>query len=75
MKTLGYYNGEYGEIEDMKIPMTDRVCSFGDGVYDVTYARNHRIFTLDEHMDRFFSSAQLLDIRLPFDKDLSLIHI
>ncbi len=25
MKTLGYYNGEYGEIEDMKIPMTDRV--------------------------------------------------
>ena len=48
MKTLGYYNGEYGEIEDMKIPMTDRVCSFGDGVYDVTYARNHRIFTLDE---------------------------
>lgn len=69
MKTLGYYNGEYGEIEDMKIPMTDRVCSFGDGVYDVTYARNHRIFTLDEHMDRFFSSAQLLDIRLAFDKD------
>lgn len=69
MKTLGYYNGECGEIEDMKIPMLDRVCSFGDGVYDVTYARNHIIFTLDEHMDRFFASAQLLDIRLPYDKE------
>ena len=68
MKTLGYYNGKIGEIEDMQIPMLDRVCSFGDGVYDVTYSRNHKIFTLDEHIDRFFSSAQLLDIRLPLDK-------
>ncbi|MDE6473933.1 MAG: aminotransferase class IV [Clostridia bacterium] len=68
MKTLGYYNGKYGEIEDMQIPMLDRVCSFGDGVYDVTYSRNHKIFTLDEHIDRFFDSARLLDIRIPHDK-------
>lgn len=68
MKTLGYYNGRIGEIEEMQIPMLDRVCSFGDGVYDVTYSRNHKIFTLDEHIDRFFASAQLLDIRLPHDK-------
>lgn len=68
MKTLGYYNGKYDEIEKMQIPMMDRVCSFGDGVYDVTYARNHKIFTLDEHIDRFFASAELLDIRLPHDK-------
>ena len=68
MKTLGYYNGKYDEIGKMQIPMLDRVCSFGDGVYDVTYARNHKIFTLDEHIDRFFSSAEQLDIRLPHDK-------
>ena len=49
--------------------MLDRVCSFGDGVYDVTYARNHKIFTLEEHMDRFFASAEQLDIRLPHDKE------
>lgn len=34
MKTLGYYNGKFGELEDMSIPMNDRVCWFGDGVYD-----------------------------------------
>ena len=33
MKTLGYYNGKYGELEEMCIPMNDRVCWFGDGVY------------------------------------------
>lgn len=69
MKTLGYYNGKFDEIEKMQIPMLDRVCSFGDGVYDVTYARNHKIFTLEEHMDRFFASAEQLDIRLPYDKE------
>ena len=25
MKTLGYYNGKYGELDEMSIPMNDRV--------------------------------------------------
>ncbi len=69
MKYLGYYNGEYGELENMKIPMNDRVCFFGDGVYDATYSRNYRIFALDEHIDRFFNSAKELEINLDFDKN------
>ena len=36
MKTLGYYNGEYGPLEQMRVPMNDRVCFFGDGVYEAT---------------------------------------
>ncbi|NMC58044.1 MAG: D-amino acid aminotransferase, partial [Candidatus Methanofastidiosa archaeon] len=69
MKNLGYYNGEYDLIENMKIPMNDRVCYFGDGVYDATYSRNHNIFALDEHIDRFFNSAGLLQIKIPYTKD------
>ena len=33
MKTLGYYNGNYGPLEEMTVPMNDRACFFGDGVY------------------------------------------
>ena len=69
MKNLGYYNGVFDEIENMQIPMTDRVCFFGDGVYDATYSRNYKIFSLDEHIDRFYSSASLLQIQLPYTKD------
>ena len=29
MKTLGYYNGKFGELDEMSIPMNDRVCWFG----------------------------------------------
>jgi D-alanine transaminase len=62
MKNLGYYNGEYGPLEEMRIPMNDRVCWFGDGVYEAAPAANRVIFTLREHIDRFFSSAALLDM-------------
>ncbi|MBQ5485742.1 MAG: aminotransferase class IV [Lachnospiraceae bacterium] len=68
MKTLGYYNGEIGELEDLKIPFNDRVCFFGDGVYDAAPARNYKIFAIKEHIDRFFNSAALMDIQIPMSK-------
>jgi D-alanine transaminase len=69
MKNLGYYNGKYDLIENMTIPMNDRVCYFGDGVYDATLSRNHIIFALDEHVNRFFNSAELLQIKIPCTKE------
>jgi len=64
MENLGYYNGTFGSLEEMTVPMNDRGCYFGDGVYDATYARNYMIFTLDEHVDRFFDSAALIGMQL-----------
>ena len=63
MKTLGYYNGKIDELESMSVPMLDRACYFGDGVYDVTYSRNYKIYALEEHVERFFQSAELLKIK------------
>lgn len=69
MKTLGYYNGKYDEIDKMMIPMNDRTHWFGDGVYDATNSINYHIIGIDQHIDRFFNSAKLLDINLGFTKD------
>lgn len=69
MENLGYYNGEFGLLEEMTVPMLDRVCYFGDGVYDATYCRNHIIFALDEHIERFYNSAGLLGIKIPYTKE------
>lgn len=69
MKNLGYYNGTFGELETLSVPFNDRVHFFGDGVYDATYSRNYKIYALDDHIDRFFNSAGLLDINLPVTKD------
>lgn len=68
MKNLGYYNGRYGPLEEMTVPMNDRVCWFGDGVYDAGPCRNYRIFAMDEHVDRFFRNAARLEIAIPATK-------
>ena len=69
MKNLGYYNGTYGPLEEMMIPMNDRVCWFGDGVYDAGPCHNYRIFALQEHLDRFYRNAQALDFEIPMEKE------
>lgn len=69
MKYLGYYNGTYGPLEEMKVPMNDRACYFGDGVYEATLARNGKIFALEEHLDRFYNSAGLLRMKVPYTRE------
>ena len=69
MDALGYYNGKWGPLDEMTVPMNDRGCYFGDGVYDAASAANGVIFTLDEHVDRFYTSAGLLEIKLDYSRE------
>lgn len=68
MQNLGYYNGDIKPLNDLKIPATDRAFYFGDGVYEVTYAINQRPFALKEHIERLFSSCELLQINIQFSE-------
>ena len=68
MKALGYYNGAFGPLEEMNVPMTDRAVYYGDGVYEATVVRNGVIYALDAHIDRIFRSAGYLRIIPPMDK-------
>lgn len=68
MQTLGYYNGKIDLLEKMQVPMLDRGCYFGDGIYEASYCRNYKIFALDEHIQRFFDSAEKTQINLPISK-------
>ena len=69
MERLGYYNGKWGPLEEMTVPMNDRVSWFGDGVYDAGPCRNYHIFALNEHLDRFFRNAAALKIEMPLSKE------
>ena len=69
MKNIAYYNGKTGPIEEMMVPMNDRACYFGDGVYDATMAVNHVPMHFDDHIDRIYNSARLIDIEIPMPKE------
>ncbi len=68
MEQLGYYNGAVGPLDQMSVPMNDRACFFGDGLFEVTYSRNHIPYSVEEHMDRLYASAAELGIRIQMPK-------
>ena len=68
MKNIAYYNGKVGPIEEMTVPMNDRACYFGDGVYDATCAVNHVPMHFDAHIDRLYRSAKMIDIEITMPK-------
>lgn len=69
MKNLGYYNGRVDTLENLTVPFNDRVHFFGDGVYEATLARNYKIYALDEHLDRLYRSAAMVDIKIRETKE------
>lgn len=68
MKELAYYDGVIGTPEEVMVPFNDRVHFFGDGCYDATVGGNHKAYLLQDHLDRFYTSAKMLDIRIPMEK-------
>lgn len=68
MKDLGYYNGKFAPIDEMMVPMNDRASYFGDGVYEATMVRNYKIFALEDHLERLYNSAGLVQIEIPYTK-------
>ena len=69
MEALAYYDGKIGTPEELTVPFNDRVHFFGDGVYDATVGANGKVYLMQDHLDRFYTSARALDIHIPMPKD------
>lgn len=69
MQEIAYYDGKMGSSSELFVPFDDRTHCFGDGVYDATIAGNGKVYLVREHLDRFYSSAAALDIKIPLSKD------
>lgn len=69
MKSLAYYDGKIGTPEELTVPFNDRGHFFGDGCYDAAMGGNGRVFLLEDHLDRFYTSARALDIHIPMEKE------
>ena len=69
MEAIAYYDGTIGSPDELMVPFNDRSHFFGDGVYDASTGANGKVFLLEDHLDRFYSSAAAFDIRIPLSKD------
>lgn len=68
MQAIAYYDGKIGAPDELMVPFNDRVHFFGDGVYDATVGANGKVYLLQDHLDRFYTSSKALDIHIPLEK-------
>jgi len=67
--SIAYYNGDFCDFDEIRIPLRDRCVFFGDGIYDAAIGRGDKIYLLSEHLDRFFENAARLSLPTPFTRD------
>ncbi|KGR91107.1 D-alanine aminotransferase [Ureibacillus massiliensis 4400831 = CIP 108448 = CCUG 49529] len=63
------WNDQIVDSNEVVIDKEDRGYQFGDGVYEVIKVYNGEMFTVDEHIDRLYLSAEKIRITIPFTKD------
>lgn len=68
MDTIAYYDDKIGSAEELLIPFNDRSHFFGDGVYDAAMGANGKVFLLEDHLDRFYTSANIFGMKVPLCK-------
>jgi branched-chain amino acid aminotransferase len=57
-----WFNGKIVPEREARVPFRDRGFKYGDAVFDTTRTFAHRIFRLNEHIERLFRSLAYLDI-------------
>lgn len=62
------FNGHIVGREKAIIHIEDRGFQFGEGVYEVIRIYNGKPFTLKEHIDRLYASAQKIYMEIPYSK-------
>lgn len=67
MSVQVYVNGQWLAKEDAKISVWDHGFLYGDGVFEGIRVYNGRIFKLEEHLTRLYSSARGIDLTIPMD--------
>ena len=59
-KDIGWRNGRWQKIDDIKISIKDRGLRFGDALFETILIKNKKPVLLDEHITRFKQNLKLL---------------
>lgn len=64
------HNEDFIREEELNISKEDRGYQFGDGIYEVIRVYEGNLYTAEEHIDRFYESANKIKITIPYTKDV-----
>ena len=63
--TVVYLNGRFGPLSEAMLPVEDRGCLFGDGVYEVLRCFDGHLLAMQAHMDRLHRSLAGIELTPP----------
>lgn len=63
-----FLNGEIIDAADAKLSIFDSGFLYGDGLFETMRATDGKVFRIDDHIDRMFTSAETLGIKIGGDK-------
>ena len=64
-----WYNNELVDWQEVKLHVLSHGLHYGSCVFEGLRVYDGKIFKLEEHTDRFFYSAKIMDIKIPYSKD------
>ncbi len=72
MKQYIWFDGEFVEFEKAKVHVLTHSLQYGSGIFEGIRAyqtdKGPAIFRLDDHLKRFFNSAKIYSIKMPFSE-------
>jgi branched-chain amino acid aminotransferase len=67
-KPVFFINGKFLEENEAVISVFDHGFLYGDGIFEAFRTYNGKIFQFDEHMNRLYDSARIIDLEIPLPK-------
>lgn len=64
-----YVNGKFFRKDEALISVMDHGFLYGDGIFEAFQVYNGKIFQFDDHMNRLYDSARIIDLDIPLDKE------
>ena len=67
---LMWVNGSFIDWNDAKIHILNHGLHYGSCVFEGIRIYNEKIFMLEEHIERLYKSAKILDLEIPYKKKI-----
>ena len=64
-----WINGSFEEWSEAKVHVLNHGLHYGSCVFEGIRIYDGKIFKLDEHIQRLFKSADILDLKIPFEME------
>ena len=69
MKSIIFIDGKFYPENEAKVSVLDHGYLYGNGCWTTLMTHNHKLFMLDDHIDRLYESAKIIQLDSPWKKE------